>query len=126
MVLDDSEVVRRVLKVYLVLSQVDWIEAPDAQRALQLLRLVPVDLVLADVHMPDLDGLEFVRRLRTSEREAVRRLPVILLSADERPDLEARALAAGADGFLRKPVSSEALMAAVQRVLGRSQGGGAW
>ena len=69
------------------------------------------DLILLDVHLPKRGGLEVCRALRTAEH----RLPIVALSASALPDEVAQAKAAGCDEFLAKPVSPDALRAAVLR-----------
>jgi two-component system chemotaxis response regulator CheY len=64
-----------------------------------------------------MDGLEFVRQVRAHKQEAVRRLPIVLLTGGKAPDLEAKALKAGVSEFVRKPVSSNALTSVVRRHL---------
>ena len=65
-----------------------------------------------------MDGLEFVRRARANEGEMVRHMPVVLLTGGKAPDLEAKAIKAGASEFVRKPISIDALSAVVRRHLG--------
>ena len=77
-----------------------------------------MDLIIADVNMPGgMDGLEFVRRVRSNERTLVRQVPIVLLTGGKAPDLEARGLQAGASEFVRKPVSIDALASVVRRHL---------
>jgi PAS domain S-box-containing protein len=74
------------------------------------------DALLLDIHMPDMDGLEVIRRLRFGETEqAVNRLWTIVVTADQRTEMRDRALAVGADDVLLKPVSIESCLAALRR-----------
>jgi CheY-like chemotaxis protein len=74
----------------------------------------PYDLVLMDVHMPGLDGLEAARRIRASEAEAnARRTPIIALTANAFAEERDACLAAGMDGFLVKPLDRARLAAAL-------------
>lgn len=79
-------------------------------------------LILLDFMMPTMDGLEFCRRLRAEP--ALRETQIILLTASERPDLDAEAREAGATLTLRKPFGPEAIVATVDGVLGRTLGPG--
>ncbi|MCY1073578.1 response regulator [Archangium lansingense] len=118
LLVEDSHTIRHILKIYLMKLNLDFLDASGAEQGLQLLETHRVDLVIADVNMPGgMDGLEFVRRARASERELVRRLPIVLLTGGKAPDLEARGLRAGASEFVRKPVSIDALAAVVRRHL---------
>src|SRR5690348_13072976 len=82
LVMDDSSTIREVLKVYLASERYEVVEAENADRGLNLVRLLPVDLVIADIKMPGMDGLVFVRRLRQEKNPRVRGLPVILLTGE--------------------------------------------
>jgi CheY-like chemotaxis protein len=77
------------------------------------------DLLLLDLHMPELDGFQVVRAIRERERAVGGHLPVIALTARSRQEDRERCLAAGMDDYLSKPVRTEELFAAIDRgVLG--------
>jgi PAS domain S-box-containing protein len=77
----------------------------------------PYDVVLMDVNMPELDGLEAARRIRAAEREGEsRRTPIIALTANAFEEDRESCLAAGMDGFLAKPLDRERLAAAIAAV----------
>jgi CheY-like chemotaxis protein len=87
--------------------------------ALELLRCRPFHLVLADIHMPEMSGIEFVARLR-HEFGPNRATPTIALTADlSRDELQYQAL--GFDGFLAKPILLKSLLAKILDVLTRQQ-----
>jgi two-component system chemotaxis response regulator CheY len=117
LLVDDSPAILSFVKARLVRLDCDFYDADDAVRALRLASLMLVDAVIADVNMPGMDGIEFVRALRASENERLRALPVILLTGDRDPSLRERGLAAGAQDFLMKPVDGDALASAVERIL---------
>jgi HPt (histidine-containing phosphotransfer) domain-containing protein len=88
--------------------------------ALECFRAVPYGLIITDVHMPEMDGLELTAAIREIERaEGRRRIPVIALSADVRSGETERYLAAGMDDYLRKPVAVAQLRDALARWLSR-------
>jgi PAS domain S-box-containing protein len=75
---------------------------------------VPYDRILMDLHMPDMDGLEAARRIRTSEAETgARRTPILALTANASAEDREACLSAGMDGFLVKPLDRERLAAAL-------------
>ena len=74
----------------------------------------PFDLVLMDLHMPGMDGIEAARRMRAAESDG-RRTPIIALTADAFPESRDACLAAGMDGFVTKPLDRERLTAALAR-----------
>jgi two-component system chemotaxis response regulator CheY len=117
LIVDDSDTIRHILKVYLTKLKLDFLDAERADRGLRLLGASPVDLVIADFNMPGMSGLEFVRQVRADARPEVSRVPLLLLTGGKAPDLEQRALQAGASEFVRKPISSSALSAVVRRHL---------
>ncbi|MBW4934958.1 EAL domain-containing protein [Marinobacter sp. F4206] len=111
LVVDDTADMRRYL--YDILSPYCRVQTvADGQQALEAIRQDPPDLVISDLMLPNVDGFELVKTIRSSE--AFNRLPVILLSA--RADEEARVegLHSGADDYLVKPFSVAELLARVQ------------
>ncbi len=90
--------------------------APNGREALALAEEGGFDLLLLDVHMPELDGFQVVRAVRERERSSGGHLPVIALTARSRPEDRERCLAAGMDDFLAKPVGPAELVAAIDRV----------
>jgi PAS domain S-box-containing protein len=78
----------------------------------------PFDLLLLDLHMPELDGLQVIRSIREHERTTGSHLPVIALTARSRKEDRELCLAAGMDGFLSKPIHTDDLWATIHRVVG--------
>jgi len=92
--------------------------AHDGEEALRLICDCSPDIVLLDVKMPKLTGIDVLKRVRTNE--AVRDVPVILLSAGVEEEPVARGFEAGADEYVRKPFSPEELIERVQEVMART------
>jgi CheY-like chemotaxis protein/HPt (histidine-containing phosphotransfer) domain-containing protein len=90
--------------------------ASNGREALALAGQRAFDLMLLDVHMPELDGIEVVREIRERERVAGGHLPVIALTARSRTEDRERCLAAGMDHFLSKPIQPSDLLAAIDRL----------
>jgi CheY-like chemotaxis protein len=118
LIVDDSDTIRHIIKVYLMKLKLGFLDADRADRGLRLLGSSPVDLIIADFNMPGMNGLDFVRQVRADERPEVCHLPIVLLTGGKAPDLDLRAVQAGASEFVRKPISSAALTAVVRRHLG--------
>ena len=91
--------------------------ARDGREALGLAAEGTFDLLMLDVHMPELDGFEVVRAIRDRERTGGGHLPVIALTARSRKEDRERCLGAGMDDFLTKPVSASELLGAIDRLL---------
>jgi CheY-like chemotaxis protein len=91
--------------------------ASNGREALALAGQGAFDLMLLDMHMPELDGIAVVRGLRERERVAGGHLPVIALTARSRKEDRERCLEAGVDDFMTKPVSAAGLLAAIDRLV---------
>jgi CheY-like chemotaxis protein len=78
---------------------------PDGQQALNLLQDHAFDLVVMDMRMPVMDGVEAARKIRSGESSAGRHLPILALTADAFDEDRNQCMQAGMDGFLSKPVS---------------------
>ena len=105
LVVDDSRVVRKVARRILESLDFEIIEAVDGADALTVCRGSMPDAVLLDWHMPMMDGLEFLKRLR---KEPGGETPaVVFCSAENRADRIREALDAGADEYIMKPFDGE-------------------
>jgi two-component system phosphate regulon response regulator PhoB len=117
LVAEDSATVLAMVTARLERSGYDVIAARDGEAAVQLARERLPAVVILDVEMPVLNGLEVARRLRGDE--ATRAIPIIMLTGnDGAADIEA-GLAAGAAEYVTKPFSPQDLMVSVERILGR-------
>lgn len=117
LLVDDSPTVRNIVKIYLMNLRSGFVEADEASRALQLLKLVPVSLIIADINMPGMDGISFCKEVRQSTDPKVKNIPVILLTADKTEVLRSRGQEAGASDFILKPVTGSQLLESVRRFL---------
>ena len=118
LVVDDSPTFRRLVRFFLSGLPLEVVEAEDGLRALGYARVGNVALVVADLEMPNLDGMGLLRALRASDNEALRRVPLVLLTMQTDPEVARQALAAGANKFLSKPVKPDALQQVVRELLG--------
>jgi two-component system phosphate regulon response regulator PhoB len=116
LVVDDSDDVREMLRLVLTRRGFAVVEASDgAEAVVKAVERCP-DLVLLDVRMPIMDGLEALRQLRAEARTA--HVPIIMVSAQ--PDQAERARALGSNGFVAKPAPPDALLKQIRAVLGRT------
>jgi DNA-binding response OmpR family regulator len=115
LVVDDDAEVLDFLEVLLSLESISTVRADDAESALRILADGPVGLVLVDIAMPGLDGLELCRRIRAAP--ATQKLPVVVLSARPGQVAESEAMAAGANHFLHKPFDNDVLVKLVREKL---------
>jgi two-component system response regulator QseB len=121
---DDNEMNRAVVKGMLGAADVPMVEAEDAEIGLQLIESDTFDLILMDLRMPGMNGLDAIRAIR-ARGDAKARLPIIVVTADNGPDVRAQALAAGADDLLYKPVQMQVLFDTIGRAITRGRPAGA-
>jgi two-component system cell cycle response regulator DivK len=112
-VAEDNERNMKLFREVLRSSGYRTLEAETGERAVALTTEHRPDLVLMDIHLPDIDGVEALRMLRADERTAS--VPVLALTAQAMEGDRERFLAAGFDGYLSKPVNIADLLDAVRR-----------
>jgi DNA-binding response OmpR family regulator len=104
LVVDDEDMIRRLLRSVLEADEFEVLEARGGEAALELATATHPAVVVLDILMPGLDGVEVCRRLDHQEAK------VIVLTAGDDPHLESECREAGADAFLTKPFSSIELL----------------
>jgi CheY-like chemotaxis protein len=114
LLVEDNESNRRVVALMLGELGLHADEAGGGYEAIDRVRRRPYDIILMDVQMPDIDGLETTRRIRAEEHD--RHATIIALTANVFESDEARCRAAGMDGYLQKPLSLDTLAAALRTV----------
>lgn len=115
LIVDDEVLICDTVSAILQNAGINARTANHATEAMAVLGSRKVDLLIVDVMMPDIDGLSFIRRLRTNPRYA--QIPVIVASARASAPDRAEALDAGASAFLVKPFTTQQLRGIVQRFL---------
>lgn len=115
LLVEDDAMNRRVVRDMLTVGGVDLVEAVDAMSGLSLIDRTAFDVVLMDLRMPGMDGLEAIAVIR-ARPDAKATVPIIVITADTAPDLRDRCLAGGADELLLKPVAMQALFETIGRV----------
>ena len=114
---DDEEQIRKLLSTWLTRHGYDVSVANDGWEALKAIRAKAPDLVITDVNMPNMNGLELTRRMRADHRTA--RIPVIMLSARKQADDVLSGYAEGADEYVPKPVEMAVLEAKIEVLIKR-------
>ena len=120
LIVDDSSVMRKIVErslrqAGLELSKV--FEAGNGAEALVVLAKEPVDLILCDINMPVMDGLEFVKQLATMEN--LKGIPVVMITTEGSENHVIQALSAGAKGYIRKPFTPDQVKEHVLPVVGK-------
>lgn len=117
LILDDSQTLRLLVRTFLANDLDEFAEATTAEEGLAFCRNKPVDLVIADIGLPGMSGLDFVKTLRVDANPKLTALPVILLTGVR---LRAEGMRAGANAFITKPVDRQKLRETVAEVMKRS------
>ncbi|MFZ0388926.1 MAG: type II/IV secretion system protein [Calditrichia bacterium] len=118
LLVEDSPDMRRMVRV-LMQKKTNWElqEAPDGLQALELVERQKPDVIVLDIMMPEMDGYEFLNKLR--ENLATAAIPVIMLTALNGTDTEVKSFELGADDYISKPYKPDVLIARVKRLLYR-------
>lgn len=122
LIIEDDEVISDVLAVRLGRQGFETHTASRGQEGLALARAQLPDLVLLDLHLPDVDGFSICQELVDDPLTCG--IPVIVLSGMERPDVIRRSRAAGCLYYVRKPYDPNALLILINHAIGETEGGG--
>lgn len=117
LVVEDEDILREVIIDYLIEDGYQVLEAADGEKALEMFKSNPVDLVILDIVLPKIDGWSVCRRLRKNSS-----VPIIILTARSDEDDSLLGYELGADDYLIKPYSPRVLMAKVKRFLEKHSG----
>jgi two-component system chemotaxis response regulator CheY len=108
LIVDDSSVMRKIVERALRQAGLDLMvvhEAGSGTEGLDLLRSKQVDLILSDINMPSMDGLEFLRQVRA--QNLAPGVPVVMITTESSEEHVKQAILAGAQGYIRKPFTAE-------------------
>jgi|SRR5579872_6438264 len=121
LIVDDSSVMRKIVERALRQAGLDSLvvhEAANGAEGLALLRIKKVDLILSDINMPSMDGLEFLRRIQ--EECLAPSVPVVMITTESSEEHVKQAIQAGARGYIRKPFTAEQVKERVLSLLGKA------
>ena len=113
LVIDDDESLRRVMEYHLQEEGYGVVTAVDGRAGLERFQAGPVDLVVTDIRMPEMDGMELLARVKAMQPD----VPVVILTAHGTIDSAVEAMKLGATDYLTKPFSREQFKAAVRKAL---------
>ena len=116
LVADDEEDIKVVLRMFLEAVGYEVVTAFDGLDALEQIKSTKPDVVLMDIMMPVIDGIEVVRQMKATP--GIRDIPVVMLTAAAQSDMVERAIQAGAADYIVKPFEPEAVQRAIEKVLG--------
>jgi len=119
LIVDDSSVMRKIVERSIRQAGVDLAEVREASNgaeALGVLNTETVDLILCDINMPVMDGIEFIRQLQATE--CAKGVPVVMITTEGSESHVVQALSLGAKGYIRKPFTPEQVKQHVVPLLG--------
>jgi DNA-binding response OmpR family regulator len=118
LIVDDNADTRLVLSARLRSNNYDVALAADTYQAVSVARAANPNLILLDIGLPGGNGFIVLERLKALA--TLSSTPVIIMSSEERQDVEVKAIEAGAEAFLQKPIDHTELLATIRSVLGES------
>lgn len=116
LIVDDSATVRQQVGIALTQAGYAVAEAGDGQEGLDMLARGGISLVICDVNMPRMSGLDMLENLKRDPRHAA--IPVVMLTTEGHPGLVERAKKAGAKGWIVKPFKADLMISAVGKLVG--------
>jgi two-component system chemotaxis response regulator CheY len=108
LIVDDSSVMRKIVERSLRQAGLDQLvvhEAGNGTEGLDVLKTQTVDLILSDINMPSMDGLEFLRQIKA--QNLAPNVPVVMITTESSEEHVKQAIEAGAQGYIRKPFTAE-------------------
>jgi two-component system, chemotaxis family, chemotaxis protein CheY len=118
LIVDDSPTIRRMVRVSLSSLNLEFVEAASGLEAIERLAISPIQLMVLDLNMPDMHGLEVLGFVRANQKFL--RLPVVVLTTRDDESSRDGAMKAGATRYLTKPFTPGVLLQEVRDVLGRA------
>lgn len=115
LIIDDEETTVEMLSMFLQISGYNTVEAYAADEGLVLAKLELPSLIISDLMMPEVDGIELCRRVR--QHDALKSLPIIIISARTDPAVVDKAMENGANAYLTKPIDLPTLITEIERLL---------
>jgi two-component system cell cycle response regulator DivK len=115
LVVEDQDDNRRIIRDLLMSAGYELIEATDGETGVRLAATERPDLILMDIQLPVLDGHEATRRIKQNPK--LRAIPIVVVTSYALSGDDAKAMAAGADGYVAKPFSPRELLATIRQFL---------
>ncbi len=116
MTADDSSSIRQMVSFTLGQEGYDILEAVDGQDALSKLNGAGVNMLITDLNMPNMDGIELIRQTRA--KPEYKFIPIVMLTTESQAEMKQKGKQAGATGWIVKPFKPEQLVSVVKKVLG--------
>jgi len=115
LIVDDSSTIRQMVSFTLRGADFDVLEAQHGQDALDKLQGLSPDLIVTDLNMPVMDGIEFIRRARRLSQ--ARYVPILMLTTESQPEKKKAGKDAGATGWIVKPFDTKNFLAVISKLV---------
>jgi two-component system chemotaxis response regulator CheY len=115
LIVDDSESIREVMNYTLSNAKYDVLVGTDGCDALKFLDGEPINLIITDLNMPNMNGIELIREVRAKSN--YKYTPILVLTTESQAEKKLEAKEAGATGWIIKPFVTEKLLAVIQKVM---------
>lgn len=112
---DDSASIRNMVKFTLKTAGYDCLEAADGKQALELVKKNKIDMIITDLNMPNMNGIELIKETRKTP--GYRFIPIVMLTTESEQSKKMEGKKAGATGWIVKPFNQQQLLAVVKKVL---------
>lgn len=119
LIVEDNDLNLKLFRDLLTAHGYDTIETKEGLEAINLTRNEKPDLILMDIQLPEISGLDVTRRLKSEE--AIRNIPIIAVTAFAMKDDEEKILSAGCEAYISKPISIVPFLNTVRRFLGEEE-----
>lgn len=119
LIVDDSTSMRAIIKKAIKVSGFDvgeYFEAGDGKQALEVLEKEWIDLVMADINMPNMNGIELIIEMKTDE--LLRSIPVVMVTTEGSEERVKETMTLGADGYIKKPFQPEEIKRILSNIMG--------
>lgn len=117
LIVEDSSTTRSLIRAVIdELGDFETVEASSGFEALKMLPQEEYDLIITDINMPDINGLELINFMRTNDR--YRNIPIIIVSTERSEEDKKRGMALGATAYVTKPFQSIELQEAIKKIIG--------
>ncbi|MEN2994878.1 MAG: response regulator [Thermodesulfovibrio sp.] len=115
LVVDDDKTTRKMISLILKSKGYEVVTAENGLEALQKIGLERINLILTDMNMPYMDGIEFIRQVRANPE--ISNIPIVMITTEADEEEKRKAFEAGVDDYLVKPTTAEQISESIKRIL---------
>lgn len=115
MIVDDCQTTRKILEFHLRSKGFDVVTAENGLDAIEKLATNKVNIILSDLNMPYMDGIEFVKTVKSDVN--LSHIPILMVTTEADPEEKEKAFSAGANGYLVKPVTADSISQNIKRIM---------